>query len=237
MKSLAFVASFILVVLTAESQRLPSGADVLQKVENGVEGVQDYVVNLQTDVHMERLRIPRAIATMYFKRPDKIHFDSPSIVMMPREGIVFGSVAVLEQYTAETIGEDTVQRVKNFKLQLAAKSATARLRQLFIWVNPETWTISRLQTIPYEGRILTMGFTYGLQEGKYWMPVSLTARLGLLDEARPPMQSLDSSSTPETPLDQIQPRAQRSGSSSIIYSGYKINVGLSDDLFKPAPNR
>jgi outer membrane lipoprotein-sorting protein len=220
----------------AQSQKLPSGAEVLQKVVDGVEGVQDYEVSLEADVHLERVRIPRAKATMYFKKPDKVHFDSPSIAMMPREGIAFNSAAVLEQYTAEMVGGDTVQGKKAFKLQLAAKAPTARLRQLFIWINPENWTISRLQTIPHEGRILTMDFSYGFQDGKYWMPVSLTASFGILDEGGMKKPQVDSSSSPETPLDQMQMRAPRSGSISITYSDYKINIGLSDEIFKPTQN-
>jgi len=234
------VSTIILVLLvacTARSQQVPSGAEVLHKVEQGVDGVEDYTVSLEADIHMERVRIPRAKATMYFKKPDKVHFDSPSIAMVPREGIGFNSAAVLEQYTAQMIGEDTAQGLRVYKLQLAARSATARLRQLFIWVNPEAWTIVRLQMIPYEGRILTMDFTYGLQEGKYWMPTSLAAHFGLHEEGRTSQPTPDSASSPETPLDQMQPRTPRSGSISITFSDYKINVGLSDDIFKPAQNK
>jgi outer membrane lipoprotein-sorting protein len=231
MRTLVLISVLLFFGQVTESQRLPSGTEVLQKLEEGVMGVRDYEVSLEANVYLEGVRIPRAKATMYFKEPNKVHFDSPSIAMMPREGVAFNSVAVLEQYTAQMIGEDTAQGTKVFKVQLAAKAATARLRQLFIWVNPENWTITRLQTVPYEGRILTVDFSYGLQEGKYWMPVSLTARFGLLDEGGSRRTKVDSSSSHETPLDQMQPRAPRSGSITITYFDYKINIGLSDDIF------
>ena len=234
MKHAAILFSFLFSVMIADAQRLPSGPEVIARVEEGIDGVQDYIVSLQADIHMEHIRIPRATATMYFKKPDKVHFDSPSIAMMPREGVAFNSSAVLEQYNAQMIGEDTAQGKKVLKLQLAAKLASTRLRQLFIWVNPEHWTISRLETIPFEGRILTTDFVYGLQEEKYWMPVALTIRFGLLKKDEPAKQDADSSASPETPLEQMQPRGLRSGTISIEYSDYKINTGLSDDVFKPA---
>jgi len=237
MKKIITVLTLVCIVLLARSRQLLSGPEVLQRVEQGVEGVQDYVVNLEADVHMERVRIPRAKATMYFKKPDLVHFDSPGIAMIPREGIAFNSAAVLEQYTAQIVGEDTVQGLKVLKLQLAAKAATARLRQLFIWVNPVNWSISRLQTVPYEGRTLSVDFSYGLQDGKYWMPTSLTAQFGLLDEGGTIKAQVDTSTVPETPLDQMQPRSPRSGSISIVYSNYRINVGLSDDIFKSSQNK
>ncbi len=217
-------------------QRLPSGADVLRNVVKGVEDVNDYTVTLQADLHMEHVRIPRSTATMYFKKPDKIHFDSPSIAMMPREGIAFNTAAMLDQYTAQMIGEDTALGLKAYKLQLAAKSATARLRQLFVWVNPENWTLVRLQTIPYEGRIVTVDFVYDLQDGKYWMPVSMDARFGLIGNPRA-SQSPGDSTAPENPAEQMMPRAPRTGSISITYSDYKINTGLSDEVFKPAQTK
>ncbi len=232
MKKTLLVVLVLLVATSAKSQKLPPGAEVLQRIEKGTEGVQDYVVDLLVDVNMERIRIPRAKATMYFKKPDKVHFDSPSIAMLPREGMAFNSSSILEQYTAESIGFDTANGKNAIKLQLAAKEATARLRQLFAWVDPDTWTVTRIQTIPYEGRLLTMDFVYGLQDNKYRMSTSLTARFDNLNEAgvKKPEQP---SAAPETPLDQMQARVPRSGSISIAYSNYRINSGLSDDIFKP----
>ncbi len=233
-RSILLISAWLSAPLCA--QRLPTGTEVLRNVVKGVEGVDDYTVTLQADLHMEHVRIPRAKATMYFKKPDKIHFDSPGIAMMPREGIAFNSAGVLEQYTAQLIGEDTAMGRKVYKLQLAAKSATARLRQLFAWVNPENWTMVRLQTIPYEGRIVTVDFVYGLQDAKFWMPVSMDCRFDMTGNARTPQAQADTTA-PENPAEQMMPRAPRTGSISITYSEYRINAGLSDELFKSPQGR
>lgn len=216
----------------AESQKLPSGSEVLQRVEKTSDGVQDYVASLEIDINMERVQIPRSKATMFFKKPDKIHFDSPGIALLPREGMALNSSAIIARYTAETVEEDTAAGLKVIKLQLAAKEAAARLRQLFAWVNPENWTVVRIQTIPYEGRLLTMDFAYGLQDGKFWMPVSLIAHFDLTG-ARASGKDQQISPAPDTPLDQIQSRAPRSGTIAVKSSDYKINGGLSDEIFRP----
>ena len=232
MKTTTVIVCCLLLVPQVVPQGLPSGNEVLQRVEKATEGVNDYEVKLQADVHLERVRIPRASATMYFKKPDKIHFDSPGITMMPREGIAINSAALLEQYSAQMVGEDTAHGMEVYKMQLAAKSASARLRQLFVWVNPQRWTIVRMQTIPYEGRVLTMDFQYGLQEGKYWMPVFLTAQFELTGDRQEASSQPDSTQSRQTPLDEMQPHAPRSGSIAIAFTDYRINVGLSDDLFR-----
>ncbi len=232
MKRILIISLTAILTVPAFSQRLPAGEEVLEKVAKGTEAVRDYTVDLVIDVNMERIRIPRATATMYFKQPDKIHFDSPSIAMLPREGMAFNSASVLSRYTAETLGSDTANGKKVIKIQLAAKEASARLRQVFAWVDPDTWTICRMQTIPYEGRLLTIDFVYGLQENKFWLPTHLGLRYEVLGESGAKREE-QPPSTPDTPLDQMQPRGPRSGSLSVDYSNYRINTGLSDEIFSP----
>ncbi len=238
MKKKLIIGMVAFVSAAVYPQRLPNGDEVLKNVVRGTEGVKDYTVDMVIDVNMERVRIPRTKATMYFKQPDKVHFDSPGIAMLPREGMAFNSAAVLDRYTAETLGSDTANGKAVIKIQLAAKEPTARLRQVFAWVDREAWTISRIQTIPYEGRLLTIDFAYDLQERKYWLPVHLGLRYEVLNESgvkkeEPPPPAAD------TPMDQMQmqSRGPRSGSLSVDYSNYRINTGLSDEIFLPAEKK
>ncbi len=232
MKKIVLFVILCVATVQTNAQKLPAGGEVLARIAKGGERIQDYTVSLTVDVDMERIRIPRAQATMYFKKPDKVHFDSPNIALIPREGMAFNSTAILEQYTAETEGMDTVNGKKVLKLQLAAKESTARLRQLFAWVDQETWTVTRIRTIPYEGRLLTLDFVYSVQEGNFMLPTSLTARFDVLAESGA-RKSARPQAAPDTPLDQMQSRAPRSGSIAIQYSNYRINTGLSDDIFLP----
>ncbi len=65
----------------------PTADEIMSNVVKGFEGVNDFIVNISADVNMERAQIPSMHATMYFKRPDKIHFDSPGFLLVPREGL------------------------------------------------------------------------------------------------------------------------------------------------------
>ena len=234
MKSLSLAFFLTVLTLPAQSQRLSSGTEILKNVEKSIEGVRDYVVDLEADICMERVQVPRSKATMYFKKPDKVHFESTGIVLLPREGMSLSTSVLLQRYTATNLGDDTAGNRKVFKLQLAAKDAQERLRQLFVWVEPDNWTVLRIQTVPYEGRVLTLDFVYGLQEGRYWMPVMLKANFGLLNEETPKkLQEV----APPTPLDEMQQRVPRSGSISIAYANYRINVGLPDEMFEQKKDR
>jgi outer membrane lipoprotein-sorting protein len=209
-------------------QQPPSGDEVLRRVEQQLASIQDYAVDLRAEVNMERLRIPTMKATMYFKKPDKMHFESESFAMLPREGIAINPAWLRERFTATVMGIDTLDGARTQKLQLAAKDISTRIRQLFVWVNTERWTVEKLETIPYQGRSLTVMFQYAKQEGRYWLPDTMRATFGFAepDTSTDPFMYQDPQQT--NPMR----RMPRSGSVTVVYSNYRINVGLSDEMFE-----
>lgn len=211
-------------------QQSLTGTKILLNVEQTQADVKDYTAEVQAEVDMERMRMPKMAATMYYKRPDKIDFKSESFVMLPREGMALDPVLLRENYDATLIGEEQIGEKKTHKLQLAAKETKTRLRQMFLWVDPSNWTIVKMETIPYQGRVLTALFTYAVQEGKYWLPQTLTISFeaSRRDTSARRTES-DISTSPS--WDEMQ-RPPRSGKITVSYSKYKVNVGLTDEFFK-----
>src|SRR5271157_2218142 len=84
------------------------GSVILQNVSRGFERVQDFVATIEANVDMERLRVPKMKATLYFKKPDKVHFDAAGFAMLPREGVVLNSATLIARYDATVAGEESV---------------------------------------------------------------------------------------------------------------------------------
>jgi outer membrane lipoprotein-sorting protein len=204
--------------------------NILEKVVQEFDGVQDFTATINAEVKMERVQIPKMSATMYFKKPDKIHFSSQSFLLVPRDGIVFNPAVLRELYDASFLGEDSVNGRNLYKLQLAAKEKKTRLRQLYIWVDPASWTITRTETIPYEGRTLSMVFKYERQQEKYWLPSQLIVSFGSITEGE--RASGDSAPEPSEQFHQMQRGMPRNGSVTILYSNYKVNAGIDDAVFE-----
>lgn len=207
-----------------------NAADLLKNIERALEDVKDYTAEVQAEVDMERMRMPKMTATMYYKRPDKIDFKSESFVILPREGMALDPVLLRANYDATLIGEEQIGEIKTRKLQLAAKETKTRLRQMFLWIDPSNWTIVKMETIPYQGRVLTALFTYALQEGKYWLPQTL--RISFEASRRDTAAKRTESDVPTSPSWEEMQRPLRSGTITISYSNYKVNVGLTDEFFK-----
>jgi len=222
----------VLLVLGAPQKKTSASADeVMRRVELASDGVLDFVVSLEGEIDMERLRVPRTTATMYYKKPDKVTFDSPGFGLVPREGVFLNATVLRQRYNSTLAGDDTAWGKRALKLQLAAKDAKTRLRELQLWVDPDNWTIVRAQATPYEGRILTLEFTYLYQGGTFWLPSRMKATFGttVQESVRP---RLDSNPSPAGQLEEIQRATPRSGSITINYMNYRINTNLPDSLFQ-----
>jgi outer membrane lipoprotein-sorting protein len=232
------VLLFWFAVGSVSGQKKPqesAGSAILQNVARGTEGIQDFVATIEAKVDMERLRVPKMKATLYFKKPDKVHFDSPGFAMLPREGVVLNANTLRARYDAAVIGEESVEGKKLMKLQLTGKEQSIRPRQLFLWVDQTWWTIAKMESVPYQGRILRLEFTYATQSGGHVLPQTLKASFeaAARDSTQRPLD-IDLPNAPQ--LSELNQRVPRSGSITVKYLEYKINIGLSDDIFEKKEN-
>jgi outer membrane lipoprotein-sorting protein len=230
------IAATILVccaTLTLPAQKKtpqPSAAAILENVEKGFEGISDFVTTIEAEVDMERVRVPKMKATMYFKKPDKVHFSSSNFAMLPREGVMLNPAHLRQRYNPELLGVDTIDGKSLYKLQLTPKEPRSRPSQLQVWVDPNTWTIARMESTPYQGRIIHVAFTYSLEANKFWLPSTMQASFELA--ARDTMSRELNLDIPNPDEQMQRPRPMRSGNITVKYLDYKVNVGLSDDVFE-----
>lgn len=208
----------------------PKASDILRNVERVTEGVHDFVATIEVEVDMERVRVPKMSATMYYKKPDKIHFSSTNFAMLPREGIALNPSLLKERYVPKILGDEMLDGKNVHKLELTAKEAKIRPGQLILWIDPTTWTISRMETVPYQGRALRLLFTYASQAGGFLLPKTMKATFEIaVRDSSEKQLNLDMQAPPQ--FDEA-PRPSRSGSITVKYLEYKLNVGLSDDIFE-----
>ena len=213
---------------TQKAAKTKEPDEVLAKVVKGFAEVQDFSAVIDAEINMERVQIPKMHAELFFKKPDKVHFSSKGFLLVPREGIALNPSVLKEHYFTTSTVYDTIDGKMVFKLLLAAKDAKTRLRALSIWVDPIHWTITKMETMPYEGRTLSMVFTYECQQEKYWLPSTLLVSFASESEKA----QKDSLPQIDNQFEGLQRSAPRNGKVTIVYSNYKINIGLPDELFE-----
>lgn len=218
---LRFIAGFFVLSATLSAQQL-TAEKVLQSVKSNFDAVQDYTAQLTAKVNMERLRIPEMNVTIYFKQPNKTHIESKNFAMLPREGFALNPSDLLTKFDATLMGKEEREGSMQYKLRLISKPEKGRPpRESYIWIDPSRWVVTHLEATPAEGRKVAVDFEYTTVEEKFILPSFMKA-------------SFDFEQNTDSLAERIYSpnRVPRKGSVEIMYSDYKVNQGLSDEIFE-----
>lgn len=207
---------------------IPSGEAILKHMEEGVASLADYTVTLDVTADIERLNVPPMKVRMFFKKPDRIHFDAHGFALLPRDGLAFNVARLTSKYAVVRVDREELDSVATYRMTFQAKSERARLRTLLLYVHSGRWTPEKLVTPQTGDRLMSARFRYAKIEG-FWLPEELIATFSFAapDSGDP---NLFEQSAPTR-----QQQKPRSGSVTVRYSGYRVNTGLSDELFQERP--
>lgn len=219
-----------LTVATVMAQRhapagKPDGETVLKHLEQNYIGINDYTVSMRVSVNLERLKIPPTTVKMYFKQPDKVHYDATGFVMLPKQIAAMNFSRLHETYSIEpAVQQDTLHERRVFILTMIPKADRTRLKRVQLIVDQERWTPERIRIPLLDGRMLTANLSYQ-EVGNRWLPREITATFQMA-QGDTSVPNIFEQITPTR-----RPQPPRDGSVSIGYSDYRINTGLSDDIF------
>ena len=238
LKKTMIVGFCIVSVLPGYAQRVKapkhlSGTAVLENLKKTFEAVNDFRVMIRADVQMERMNIPPMTATMYFKKPNKMTFDSKGFFMVPREGVAFNPDLIAEKYDVVQLVDDTLNGQSLIRLQLLAKDRKAPMQDLTLFVDPTRWTVERMETVPYNGRSMKLDFFYTLEQEQFWLPSKLVVTLGMAGDKTP---AENITPQPQQSMPDFQQSAPRTGTVIVQYSEYSVNAGIPDSIFEKKTN-
>jgi hypothetical protein len=208
----------------------PSGETILRNVQDAIAGVRDYSVMLDITAELDRLNVPPMKVRLYFKQPDKVHYEAQGFALLPREGLVLNIPALIARYSVDHVDRETVEGVPLYNVRLLARSDRTRLRTMLLYVHPVRWTIERLVTPQPGDRTMTASIRYVQVDGT-WLPGTMVASFMLA-----PRDTADANLFEQvTPT--RQPQLPRNGTVTVRYSEYRLNTGLRDSLFEKSPSR
>lgn len=218
MKKLIF--GLLIIVRFSFSQTLDA-THILEKVQKQFEGVNDYTALITAKVDMERLKIPEMKVKIYFKQPNKLHIESSNFAMLPKEGLGMNPGEMLKKFDATLLGTEQQNGTPIYKVRLVSKPEKNKpIHENIIYVDGARWLITRFESVPNDGRKISVDFEHTLVDGKYLLPQKLTANF-----------SMERSADSLTEKIYSPQRMPRRGSVVVEYSEYKVNAGLSDDIF------
>jgi outer membrane lipoprotein-sorting protein len=224
-----FLFGMALFFLSAESiQGQENPSRYLDSVTRQYSGLKDYTVDVRVHFDIEALKAPDMRAKLYYKSPDKMKVESKGVFFLPRGVGYFNPSAFKpEDFESRILERLTYEGRNAVRLQLTPKEVKRDSQRIVLTIDTDRSLILRIDTLTVEGREIRAAIDYG-RFGDFELPT----HIGLQLEAPP---------TEADKMKEFVPFAHKTqqvaGKVDITYSNYKVNSGLSDEIFKEAESQ
>jgi outer membrane lipoprotein-sorting protein len=208
---------------------------ILDKVKAKFGEVKDYVVNVKIKVDVDFLKAPVSEAKIYFKQPDKIHFESENFALLPKEGVNFSPMALLKKnYTAIYEKEDTINGTKTSVIKVIPLSDESDIILTTLWIDPAKYYILKAQSTTKINGTFSLELNYESPVDNFPLPSSMVFTFNIdRDKLSRGMRNFDE----QDENAKKKEKKSTTGKVYIYYSDYKVNRGIPDSVFDEGKNK
>jgi len=223
---------FLLIILLSGNELFSQTNDpdkILNRVKEAFTVIEDYEVDLHIKIDVEFLKVPEGDAKLYFKQPDKIHVESEKFALLPKQGLDFSPVALLDdKYTAIYEGDTTIQNIHTSIVKIIPIGSSSDVILSTLWIDQSRDLIVKVESSRKPTGTYSIEFTYGKYQDNYDLPSSMHFSF-TVDRMRLP-KGMGGRLEPENGKGS-EKSGPVTGNVYLNYSNYIVNQNLSDDLF------
>jgi len=201
---------------------------ILNKVKEEISKVKDYQVDVNIKVDVDFIKVPETKAKIYFKQPDKIHFDSEGFAMLPKEGVNFSPLSFLKKdYTALFEKEDNIDGHTVSVIKVVPSSENGDIVLTTLWVDQNENIIRKVESTTKSNGTFTIELKYDEGRNPYYLPRIMVFGFNI-DKMNLP-KALDGESETNSKKNIGK---STTGRVYVTYSNYVINQGIPDKIFE-----
>ena len=231
MKNLVKIILLVISILSSSYSQTNDPDVILKKVVDSFNRVLDYEVNVKIKVDVDFLKAPDTEAKIYFKQPDKVHFESETFALLPREGFDFSPSTLLKKkYTAFYEREDTIDNFRTAVVKVIPLGETDDVILSTLWVDQAKNVIRKVESTTKTKGTFAIELKYDQANFKYPLP-SLMIFSFNIDKTNIPM-GFSGDMSPESKERKKDNKPTTAGKVYVSYSSYKVNIGIPDELFE-----
>ncbi len=195
----------------------------LDSIEKKYAGLKDYTAEVTVHFDIETFKAPDMQARLYYKAPDKMKVESKRVFFFPRDGGYLNpSQFKKEGFEVRFLERSADDGRKAVKLKLTPQKAKRNIHEFVLTIDTDRNLIREMEVTQFDGREIKAVIDYGKFDG-FELPVHIRLKLDIPTfETEGPKE-----------FDQLIQKPKRvTGTIEITYSNYKVNSGLSDEIFK-----
>lgn len=221
---------FLLFTIVIHSQVNDPEA-ILNNVKKEFEKVEDYQVDVQIKVDVSFLKMPDRKAVIFYKKPDKFQIESENFAMLPKSGLDFSPLGFLNyKYTSFYEREDTINGIPTSVVKVIPLEGSAEVILSTLWIDTNKNIIMKVESSRKPQGSFTIDLKYLKTPEGIWLPSSLVFEFTVDGTGLPKrFNDYQTSKSERKEKDKTDPEK---GKVFLKYSNYKVNKGLSDEIFE-----
>ena len=235
MKNL-FLVLLILIGINAAYSQSKNPDEILKRVTETFEMIEDYEVDVLINVNVKFLKMPDRKAKIFYKQPDKIFVESEGFALLPKQGLNFSPLTFLQ--TAHTALIDRVEelnRINTTVIKVIPIGNKSDIILSTLWIDESRNLIMKIESSTKPDGSIVIEFQYSKIDDNFYLPSTIVFTFDV-DKVYFPTGITGEMNSESEKKDKKNDIAKQ-GKVTITYSNYKVNQGLSDELFKKeSPN-
>ena len=205
---------------------------ILNNVKEKFSRIKDYEVNVRIKVDVEFLKVPVSDAKIYFKQPDKIHFEAENFALLPKDGVNFSPMAILKgNYTAIYEKEDTINGIKTSVIKVIPLNEKGNVILTTLWIDQSRDYIIKVESTTKINGTFSLELNYVNPIDDYPLPSSMVFTFNI-DRTNIPHGMYGNMDDNKEDKENKKNKKRITGKVYISYSNYKVNQGIPDSIFE-----
>ncbi len=207
---------------------------VLDSLRSRFQRIEDYQVDLNVSLKMPGLRMPRKKMTLTFKQPDKTRLEARGFAMVPRRGLALSPDSLVQQLRDLTMVGDTLLNGHHCLIIRGVENGPDDLTLLAeILVDRKLWLVRGITTYLENHEVFRLWTEYVEVAPGIHMPGETHLRFQINERfirgrSRNHRSYIYDPDIQEPVFDDAGDLA---GEASIVFSNYRINMGIPDEFF------
>ncbi len=222
--------------LAAQTGDSAQVAEILQNLRERFSRIEDYRVDLKVSLEMPGLRMPWKKMTLTFKQPDKTRLEARGFAMVPRRGLALSPDSLFQKLRDLTMAGDTLLDGRSCYILHGLEEGPAN--QTFLAemiVDRKLWLVRCITTYLEDHEVFRLRTEYVEVAPGIHMPAETNLRFQLNERFLRGRRGHEDFFDPDVPKPVLDDGQDMVGEASIIFSNYRVNHGIPDEVFVEEP--
>jgi outer membrane lipoprotein-sorting protein len=217
--------SLFLFFLTLSAWAQQDANTILSGVRTNFLKVKDYTADAEIKVDVDFVKIPIKKAKVYYKQPDKFRFKAEGFALLPKRGANLFTVNLInDNVTAIYIKQEVIGNITTDVIKVIPLDPNSDIILSTLWISRD-YKVYKLESTTKNQGTFSARFQYTNHPNN--LPAQVEITFDIQKAEIPVGFTLDMES-----LNKKSQSKNTTGRATVKYSGYLVNTGLSDAVFK-----